>query len=782
MLMWSKFFCFVLIFFWIVNSNAQTLVGGKLVDPDQNSIPFANLLVLDVNDSSLIEGFVINDGQFKISIAESNFLIKIKAIGYEDTLIPITESCDLGDVVLRSKNLDEVVVVGQKLPFEANGGNLKINVNNNVFSVCHSLEEVLTKSPGVIISQTEISVVGRGEAVVYVDGQETSREAAKAIPVSLIESIEVVKNPDASYDAKGKAVILIRLKDLGLEGFQSQIYADYTKAFYHLGFIDFTTNMNKGKWSGSFGINNNMGSTGTLRTGIYQVNEGSNPYWANSDYKEKVKLTNVTNLTLGTKYKFNQNQSVSAQYTGSYSLFDLYINTEIDQEFEDSVVQITTIDTALSVWKKNLFSLNYHLTTDTLGSQFFAGFNFNHLNEIYEDVVLEKGSRNNNPYVTNTLSKGGNSNYLVIGQVDFSKFFASGGNLKLGAKYTDVKTQSEYSLETFSSNESILNFENNFLYREAIAGTYVNWSGNWVKGHYQIGTRIEHTQLNADEGNGNVTYIDSSYFSVFPNFNFTTNLGKWSLSEQFNSKISRPGYSEFTPYIFYVSSFAAVYGNPSIRPSFVYTLEHKFSNDNIGFSLGLGTNYTRNPMAFITLQSESSVTPNVLQRVNLDKKQEYYFELSQAISKKFIYSYFMVNTSLIRLYDKEFAIETNETNPKVYFYGYNRIPIKNWFNLECFGSFTSPFSDGLREMKAQGDLGFGLSKQFKNWYFQFTANDIFQLAKPAEDLVIGDNSYYSAATLDTRFFRFSLRYTFGKLKQPNFYHQNINQDEMQRID
>ncbi|MCH2233590.1 MAG: outer membrane beta-barrel protein [Crocinitomicaceae bacterium] len=777
-----RYLILLFVMFYGANSNAQITISGSLVDAQKNPILYANLLILNTADSSLIQGFVVNEGTFSVAVSKADVLLKVKAVGFNDKYIHVTQSITLGEIELSGNELNEVVVIGQMLPFESIGGNMKINVSNNVFAVCHSLEEVLTKSPGVLISQTEISVVGRGEAVIYVDGQETTREAAKAIPVSLIESIEIVKNPDASYDAKGKAVILIQLKDLGIEGMQSQIYADYTNAFYHLGFFDFTTILNKGKWSGNFAANTNIGSTGTLRESEFNVNTDNESYIANTDYSEKVRLTNVTNIAAGLKYMIGDRQSISAQYNGNYSSYDLWIDTEVAQDFQDSMLHITTVDTAVSIWKKNLFSMNYNWVTDSLGSHLFAGINMNILDETYEDFIREEGVRNSIGYNSTTLSTGGSFNNILIGQIDYLKLFKSEANLKIGTKYTRAHTRSEYALDTYTQNEFIEGIRNNFLYQEEVFGGYVNWNGIWKKGHYQLGARIENTQLRAEEGQIGDTFIDSSYFSVFPNFNFTTLLGNWTISEQFNSKISRPSYSEFTPYIFYLSSFAAVYGNPLIQPSFVYTFEHKFSNDNLGFSLGLGTNQTNNPLRFVTLQGDSSITTNILQTVNLDKMEEYYVEVSQALSKKYIYSYLMVNMTYTLLEDANFDIQRQFNNPKIYVYGYNRFPIKNWFNIEVFGSFTGPFSDGLRTMKAQGDLGFGISKQLNQWSFQITANDIFQWARPQQEMIIGNNSYVSSATLDTRFYRFSLRYSFGKLKQPNYYHQNINQDEMQRVE
>ncbi len=760
---------------------AQTKLSGTIINSKNESVPYVNLLVLEPSDSSFIKGELISDGAFNVSLSDRSYLLKFQATGFDSYFQLIDHSSHLGDIVLKEKTLDEVVISAQQLPFENNQGNVKINVENSLFSSSSSITEVLTKSPGVSVNNNGITVVGRGDALVYIDGKLSTVDAMKAIPVSLIKSVEIVKNPDASYDAVGKAVILVTLKDLGLEGIQSSISANFTKAFYQLGYVDASLNWRSGKWSLTSSGNINLGATGTRRYDQFNIPNNPIPYTAHSDYFEKVKLSNVSNYLLGVKHQFNSKHSASVQFNGNYSDYLLDVRTNIYQQLEDSIHAINAIDKGISVWKTNTISGNYSFAVDSLGSQLFVGVNYSLVSSDYHDSIIELHSGNDQLMELNSISMGLNQNNLFVAQVDFNKNFAKGGQLKTGAKMTNTGTSSDIDLETISEAEQINDLHRNISYDEQLIAGYVNWNGQLKQANYQLGIRLEHTTSKAHEQSIG-TYIDTNYLSLFPNASITLDLKKWKMTDQFNSKITRPSYTDVTPYIFYLNTFASVQGNPELLPSYNYNLEHKFTHKELGTNISIGLNHVKNARSFVPSQNQNSETIITYSAVNLQQQNEAYFEIAQGIDKKFWRGYTMVNISVNTTNDDRFDFDSDKIIPKVYLYSYNRFPVKEWFNFELIGAYTSSFSDGTQTFQPQGELGLGISKSFSEnkWFVQISGNDIFQTAKKISSSNLFGNQYDFNTTMDTRFIRFSVSYQFGKLKESNFNHQNINENELQR--
>ncbi len=765
-----------------LTSFSQTVITGKIVDEQLVPIPFSNVLILSTQDSSLIQGEFVTDGVFEIKTTVSPFLLKITSVGFEEKLLSITQSTDLKTIQLQALTIDEITVTGKKLAFEQQDGVTTINVANSIFQSTGSVNEILSKSPGVSISGANISVIGRGEALVYIDNKLSTTEALNAIPVSQIESIEIIKNPDASYDASGKAVILVHLKDLGLEGFQGKVLSHYTKAFYQLGYFDFSLNWHQNKLSVKTSGNINFGASGSIRIDSLIVPNIATPYQANATLNEKVTLNHVSNFLLGIKYQLAPKHELSMEYNGNRSFYELNVDTDIEQDFENQTKTIDALNKGTSLWATDIISGNYQWKIDSLGSRLFLGATYSAVSKDYVDKISETAYMGQAQTLSNSNAENDNLSLLQIGQLDYSKVFTNNSNLKIGLKHTTSVSYNAVRLKTLSNDSLANNIDNSYRYQEQINAGYINWKSNWKKGYYEIGTRVEHTTAIAHKTLENFNYIDTNYIGFFPNANWTTQLKKWTLTEKFNAKISRPNFSEITPYIYYLNAFTSVHGNPEIRPSYVYNLEHQFSNKKWGTTINLGVNHEKSPKIFIIFQDDSSTTDNTIRVENLKRYDQLYLEIGQGVDIKGITGYNMLNISLNQLEDNNLYFGEVGITPKFYFYSYTKFPIKKWFNFELLGSYTSQYSDGRRKLLPAGELGFGISKAFGNnkWFAQLFCNDVFQTSKERFELNLSGNTINGTAIDDTRFIRFTISYNFGKLKAIQYDHNNINETELNR--
>ncbi len=69
--------------------SAQT-VSGKLVDENQQALPYANVVLLSLPDSAFVAGTVSgDDGTFALETTSGNQLVKISSIGYKTVYRPV---------------------------------------------------------------------------------------------------------------------------------------------------------------------------------------------------------------------------------------------------------------------------------------------------------------------------------------------------------------------------------------------------------------------------------------------------------------------------------------------------------------------------------------------------------------------------------------------------------------------------------------------------------------------------------------------------------------------
>ena len=90
---------------------AQT-VSGKLIDENKQPLPYANVVLLSLPDSTFVTGTVTaEDGTFSLNTTTPNQLVRISSIGYNTVYKPV-QPANLGVIQLTSdtQQLGEVVV------------------------------------------------------------------------------------------------------------------------------------------------------------------------------------------------------------------------------------------------------------------------------------------------------------------------------------------------------------------------------------------------------------------------------------------------------------------------------------------------------------------------------------------------------------------------------------------------------------------------------------------------------------------------------------------------
>lgn len=110
----------------LYSTYAQTITGQVI---DENDIPigYANVLLLNSNDSSFVAGCITSeDGKLRLENTEQKGnLLKVSYIGYEDLYLTVTETTmDLGTITMKAKTtmLGTVTVTASKPLFKQKNG------------------------------------------------------------------------------------------------------------------------------------------------------------------------------------------------------------------------------------------------------------------------------------------------------------------------------------------------------------------------------------------------------------------------------------------------------------------------------------------------------------------------------------------------------------------------------------------------------------------------------------------------------------------------------------
>ena len=98
------------------------------------------------------------------------------------------------------QQMEEIVVEGKTKTFIYKNGNVKVDVANSILKTVPNILDLFVKLPKVQISsdKTVISIIGKGNPLLYLDNQRIEMNDLLALSVDDIKSIEIINNLAAS--------------------------------------------------------------------------------------------------------------------------------------------------------------------------------------------------------------------------------------------------------------------------------------------------------------------------------------------------------------------------------------------------------------------------------------------------------------------------------------------------------------------------------------------------------------------------------------------------------
>lgn len=227
----------LLLLFTNVSIFSQNL-EGKIIDvTTQETLPFVNVAIMNVKDSSVVTGTVSDEeGKFSVTIPDGEFFVRISFIGYETYISDIT-SQDMGVIKLNPSKemLSEVVVTGNAKMFRMSNEGITADVQNTSLKNIGTLSDVVGQMPFVSKSDNSFTVLGKGSPVFYINNRLVrDNSELQRIQSNEIKKVTVITNPGAEYDATVNSVIKIETYRPVGEGFSADLwtYNRYNSEWY----------------------------------------------------------------------------------------------------------------------------------------------------------------------------------------------------------------------------------------------------------------------------------------------------------------------------------------------------------------------------------------------------------------------------------------------------------------------------------------------------------------------------------------------------------------------
>ncbi|WP_420570688.1 TonB-dependent receptor domain-containing protein [Kordia sp.] len=550
---------------------------GKIIDQQNLPISFANIVVKDKADNSLITGVISDEnGEFSISTKKENVYLEISFVGFNTKKIYPTQP-NIGTIVLEEdgQQLQEVVITARKKLIQQKVDRLIFNVENTVAGTGGTAIDALKATPSVNVDTDKLAIVGKGNVRVMVNdrmiqlsGNELNAYLS-TIASDDIKNIEVITTPPSKYDAEGNSgLINIVLKKSKENSWNNQFRTSYTQATYSLFNFGNTFNYNKDNLSVIASLNGTKGHSAQFNE--FDIIYPSASTATNLDMKNK---ENLISGRLGVDYNVTNNATVGILYSGSFE--DKGIADGGVTRINDGNGTFTVNEGNAETTREN-HSINAHYIQklDTLGRKLSVDvdyFNFN--NSSNRNFSSEQFITNQSYFEAENSTNQKIKNYSAKIDVEHPSNWA---NFSYGVKTTLTKTDSDVAFYNRTTGTPIFDptQSNTFMYSENINAIYADMSKPLgEKWQTKIGVRFENTRTKGVSETNNQTDVNT-YNKLFPSVFLGYNPSRENMFNlSYSRRIQRPSFERLNPFRFYINSISYQEGNPFLKPQISDNLE-----------------------------------------------------------------------------------------------------------------------------------------------------------------------------------------------------------------
>ena len=568
-------------------AQSTSTVAGTLLDQrTRQPLPFANVLLLHLPDSTLVgSAQTTENGAFTLTgSGAGRYVLRTEALGYQPArrlvVLPAAGAAvQLGGwlVLPAAVQLGGVVVQGEKAVVVNKLGKTIINVEKDLNSAGGTAADVLQKVPSVAVDDNgQVSLRGSTSVTLYLDGKPApSSLRLDQLPASRLETIEVITNPGAQYSAQGTGgIINLVQKKQTQEGWNGAAQATVgTRAKYSAA-LNLNRKVGKFNFYGSAdGLNNQFRGNSALQQVATADGRTTRTDQTGSSTRHQANGA----LRLGVDYAPNDEQRLSLTT-------ELYKNNlQITQDF----ITLLAHDGAPAIALQNQNAERDDLYTARVSGSYRRTWASQPKRELTASAtyVLDGGTVTSQQRVLAgpaSYSRLARQQLLDVtihlpsAQVDYVQPLGDKRRWGAGLK-TDALLSSgsaDYAVQQAAAGEFVGQAAGSFRYhyQQVIPqayGTYQQTAGPW---EYQAGLRAEFTGLQAQVLPSGSTR--QRIFNLFPSATVARTLPhEQRLQLSYSRRLNRPNFLQIIALPIYSDARNYVVGNPDLRPEYVQVAE-----------------------------------------------------------------------------------------------------------------------------------------------------------------------------------------------------------------
>jgi hypothetical protein len=572
-------------------------LGGRVLDSENKAISFVNVLLFQIDETEAFKGITTDiNGNFSFhDLEEKEYKITFNFIGFKtvDKTIKVIAVKNMGTIVMEEdiQSLDPAVITVKNPTISKKVDRLIFNVENTTLSTGSSWD-ILKSTPGVISIQDNLMIRGEG-ATVYLNNKKVQITSAElktflqGFSGANVQSIEVVTNPPAKYDAESGPILNIRTSNNPLLGYKGRLDGSYTQAVFPKFAVGSSHFYKNEKLNLFFNYNFSPKKEFKEDTGSVKFIDETNSVftrWENEFNRITRSKTHNANLSLDYDLNKKNTLNLTASFLKSPNrTFDNYI---INESF-NAQNKLDSTFISRSHLRNDLLNvagdLLYRHSFNKDGASISTNLHFTDYERKRNQNVSSDYFDANNALLRNVsfFTDALQNISIYTAQIDYETPLGS-TNFSTGLKTSIIDSESGIDFYDETSNVQILNTSrsDNYLYDEKVYAGYASISKDWEKISGKIGLRAEQI-----EANGTSLFLNQTnkqnYFELFPTFFLQYRLHEnHSVAFDYSRRVDRPRYEDLNPFAYFLNENTFQKGNPTLQPSFSHRFNFNYSLKN----------------------------------------------------------------------------------------------------------------------------------------------------------------------------------------------------------
>ncbi len=752
---------------------AQQIKGQVMDSSNSEPLPFANIVVVTTDTSAKIQGTVTDmDGNFSLPGNASQQSIRISYLGYEtkETIV-YQNTFNTISLVQDANMLGEVVVQAARRNFRMENGGISMDVANSPLNNIGTANDVLDKLPFVVKNGDDITVLGKGTPLIYINNRLVrNQQELEKLSSTTIKKITVITNPGPEYDASVSSVIRIEAIRQPGEGWGGEAFArlDARKKLSEDVSLDLNYRLNNLDIFTSYWymdrrreVDNTLDRTMTTSRQTTRVyGSGIEEHHSYSHF-----------IDAGVNYDFNDKHSIGAKYSyGGYPYGKFIVSLPNSVTIDGKLVEETfTYTTMCSDGPTHLVNAYYRGDFASwlklqLDLDYSKGNDETRQNSLTERAADE---------TVNTRSL---QDYdLYAGKLTFTTP-VWGNELKYGVEFSNTTNEQNYIV---NQNEGAGELKSNVtLSEQELLAAFLGYSKTFGKWNLSLGARYEHVAFDYSENGKRVDEQSRSYNDLFPTASIDYQGEKVKMSLGFRSTIHRPGYYSLRNSIQFDDPYTYETGNPYLKPTKLNDLTYTLLWRDIKFMASY--KMFTNEILFVPQQYQD--TDILLFRPeNADKRQN--INLSAYYSPTFgVWSPTAgVGVSKDNLEYGE-PVKYKYNKPYFFYSWQNSFRLPAGFTVMADIRGNGRGHDEMIYLYSKFRMDVGVTKTFRdgNLILNLRGTDI--LGTSRQKIILDAPPAFSLMDkkLDTRSFVLSVRYKFNTTRS-KYKGESVSEEERQRL-